>query len=407
MDLSAVPSTEWLKRMEKRAMSLECWLARAGIVPVFCHIKFVGARDWFRQEEQSKYSEGIKELVSKLVPHVAHWKNICLQLPFECLTPLFDLHEIVAPQLKVLSISHVALGRSDIWYHRFGTENDIRAKFASVKFPVGDKLRELRIDVPPFVLKTIHPWVRLEELTMTPNTTSKSMLISPNRNVFVSDALHVLRNLPNLKRCTLAIGGHQALGNHLPRAPITLPKLQKLSLHAKPLQFSAFLRAVLLPKLERFIILKCCDPKELLLFLARLTHPLTELSFVRIHGLSEDDLFHCLQLVPSLKHLHISSAVGAQVLRALTPSAPTSNSPSYLCPKLELVEFRCRNPFDGLVEMIQGRRQPLKGSLQLKKARLHLTCHELRTIASVAREAELIGRLRKCYNEGLDIKWQL
>jgi hypothetical protein len=176
--------------MKKRAMSLESWLARAGTVPIFCHIKSMGQRYWSQQGEPAQYTEGVKEIVSKLVPHIAHWKNICLQLPFECLTSLFDLHEIVAPQLKVLSISHAALGRADLWCYRFQNQYDIGAKFASVKFPVGDKLRELRVDVPPSVLKTIHPWVSLEELTMTPNNAaSRSMFISPNRNVYISDAL--------------------------------------------------------------------------------------------------------------------------------------------------------------------------------------------------------------------------
>jgi hypothetical protein len=265
--INATVIPEALKVVNKQAMLLESWLARAGSVPIFCHIKLMGTSTvyWYPQHVLQEYYSAIKEVVSKLVPHKARWQNINLQLPFECLTPpLLDKHRVDAPMLKVLSVSQVHFTTRESYGNRF-YRRETNAEFTSAAFPVGDRLREMHLDVPPAFLRIHHPWAGLEELTMVPNAASKIMMLSPNPNVSVSDALHILRRLPNLKRCTLAIGGWEhEVGDELPSAAIVMLKPQKLSLHANPNQFGAFLRAVQLPKLERFIINKHCDPRELL-----------------------------------------------------------------------------------------------------------------------------------------------
>lgn len=118
--------------------------------------------------------------------------------------------------------------------------------------------------------------------------------------------------------------------------------------------------------------------------------------------MSDDDLLSYLQQVPSLVHLHCSSPVSTRVLRALTPSVPTS-SQACLCPKLTFIELKCWRPFDTLVEMVERRwcREDEANSVcQLKTARFHLYFSQNKS----AVELELIQRLFKCHDEGLDIK---
>ena len=371
-----------------QARILEMWLARAGSVPIFCHIKYKGALNFH-----------VHHLVSKLVPHVSRWKNIHLQLPIECLTPLFAIHQVDAPLLKSLTVKHIHFGATSVLQHTPPIE--------FVRFPGGARLREMQIDIPHSCLPKLHlPWAQLEELTLTESSVRGTRIKSRNSQLTLNDALDILRRLPNLRCCTLGIG-HQLLS--VPSVPIVVPivvpRLQKLFLHAEPTQFGLFLESIILPQLEKLTIYGHCGP-ELQPFLGRSNHPIKELDFIRVCDMSADELFNCLQLVPSLTHLQCTFPVGELILRALTPSTLVDNSLSCLCPHLNFVEFRCHHPFNALAEMIEGRWESRSavGVSQLKRARLHLRC---KPDLSLTAEADLIKRLQKCADAGLDLVWSL
>ena len=390
--------------MAKQALTLECWLARTGSVPIFCHIKYAIHQVWFPDAEISDYIDAIRHLISKLVPHVSQWKNIYLQVPFRCLTPLFDIHQADAPLLTSLAVTNGFLKAYHTWqFEAFSYQNLL------TKFPVGARLRQIQIDIPTIFLRTLNlPWAQLEELTMTHTDGNRFFWLSSNVQLTLSDALDVLRRLPNLRRCTLALGS--LLEMPLPSAPIVIPKLRKLFIHAEHIAFGFFLQVVGMPKLERLIVNKYWNPPALQSFLGRANYPIKELGFVRVHNLSDDDLFNCLELVPSLTHLQCTSPVGGLVLRALTPSTIIDSSPSCLCPQLEFIELSCRRPFDPLVEMIEGRcgrSNGANGVSQLKRARLHLRNTPLISEIAMITEAGLMKRLQQCADEGLDIMWHL
>lgn len=396
LDLRAVPENQWLIAIRKQTFSLETWLTRAGTMPLFLRIEYVGSETWIGDRKLSQVSLAALTLVSKLMAHQSHWRNIHLQISFHCLYSLFEQHQIVSPTLKVLNIAHIPFSPSDRTPPAVAIPEILSAP----------NLRSLQLDIPPFGLRHLRlPWHSLVELTLMPSAPSKSKLRSPNDRVSLGDALNILQFTPNLKRCTLAIGKVDCI---IPETSVVLPDLQKLSIFARPAQFGAFLDHVVLPRLENFIIHKHCDGMKLLSFLTASAHPIKELSFVRIRDMSDDDLLSYLQQVPSLLRLHCSSGVSTNVLRALTPSTQAS-SQACLCPELIFVEFRCWRPFDALVEMteLRWRSKDCNNSVsQLKSARFHMHCWTNYTEKAVESESELFRRLQKCRDEGLDIYCQ-
>jgi hypothetical protein len=369
-------------------------------MPLFLRIEYVGSETWIREKRLSQVSFAAHTLVSKLMAHQSHWRNIHLQISFHCLYSLFEQNKIVCPTLKVLNIAHIPFSPSD------RTPPGLTAA-AIPEMLSAPSLRSLQLDIPPFGLHHLYlPWHKLVELTLMPSAPSKSKLRSPNNRVSLGDALTTLRWTPNLKRCTLAIGNTECI---IPETTVVLLDLQKLSISARPAQFGAFLDHVVLPRLENFIIHKHYDEMKLLSFLAALTHPIKELSFVRIYHLSDDKLLSYLQQVPSLLRLHCSSRVGTSVLHALTPSTETS-SQACLCPELTFIEFRCWRPFDALVNMteLRWRSKDCNNSVsQLKSARFHLHRGPNYTDKTAESESELMRRLQKCRDEGLDVLCQL
>jgi hypothetical protein len=348
------------------------------------------------ESELSELFDAIRRLVSKLVPYVSRWKNIHLQLPLYCLTPLFDIHQVDAPMLKSLAVTNVYLGGTFPWPGYASSQQTL-----SPKFPGGARLRNVQIDIPQQFLPTLQlPWAQLEELTII--QPPKTRFRFPNTNLMLSDALGMLRRLPELRRCTLGIG--RSLVITRPGTPVVVPKLQKLFIYTEPDQLDLFLQSVILPQLERLTIYKHWNRQALQSFLVRANHPIKELGFVRIRDISDDDLFNCLQLVPSLTNLQCTFPVGALVLRGLTPSAPVDDSQSCLCPRLDFVEFACRRPFDALVEMIEGRSKKSipAGVSPLKRARLHLRFQNDTTErTAIEAETEVRQRLQKCAGAGL------
>jgi hypothetical protein len=172
-----------------------------------------------------------------------------------------------------------------------------------------------------------------------------------------------------------------------------------------PVQFGLFLQAVGMPKLEKLTIYKRWSRPALQSFLSGANHPIKELGFVQIR---DDDLFNCLELVPSLTHLHCTSP--ELVLRAITHI--TDQSTSCLCPHLDFVELSCQRPFDALVEMIEGRcygrNNGASGASRLTRARLHLRGKPYINELGAETEARWIKRIQqRCDEEGLDIVWHL
>lgn len=270
----------------------------------------------------------------------------------------------------------------------------------------------LLLDVPPAALRIIQPWSHLKEIVMTPSAPRKSSAKTFNNRLSLANALDMLRKLPDLERCTLALGSYEFRYGEIPPTTnptaLVMPKLHKLSLLADFVQGGAFLEVVKTPVLERLIVHKKCDQRTLRSFLLGLKYPLKELSLVRILSMTDEDLFNCLQLVSSLKHLHCTSPVGAQTLRALTPSRSVQRDeiPTNLCPHLEFIELRCWRPFDALVDMIDARYQTLGPASRLK-VRLHLHCRPDYDEGVASNEAKLIERLQIWRDQGFDIQWQI
>lgn len=183
-----------------------------------------------------------------------------------------------------------------------------------------------------------------------------------------------------------------------------------LSLHAEPNESGGFLRITVMPKLERLTIYNKWSRLAVNSFIAQHTIPLTHLSLVRIRTLSDEKLFELLQNVPSLVHLHVSSAVGTQSLTALTPSSSGNDAVACLCPSLQFIELKCFRPYNLIVEMVERRWHSCPSVdivTQLTRARLHLHSWPDTTPGAALEDAGLVERLQECKDEGMDIKWQL
>ena len=148
----------------------------------------------------------------------------------------------------------------------------------SVKFSVGARLRKIQINLPDLFLGLLDlPWAQLEELTMTPPIRTR-FWATPNLNLDLINALDVLRRLPNLRRCTLAIDCRDEFT--LMPAPVVLPNLQNLFIYMGPVQFGLFLQAIGMPKLEKLTIYKRWSRPALQSFFSGANHPIEELGFV-------------------------------------------------------------------------------------------------------------------------------
>lgn len=402
--------TASVPRIEKQTLILQNWLPRSGTVPIFCHIRYSGRGHWyFNNQDKKRFHAALEHLVSVLVTHMSRWRNIQLELPFGDLSNLFSDGKTVsnceAPMLKDFILRHSPLELSDPW-NPWGQPTAGSSR--TFVFPPSPKFHALTIDVPSFVLKSLRlPWTQLEEISFIPSPHRKSELYTPNNYLALGDVLHLLGYLHNLKRLTLAIGTQS---HPLPNQPAVLSKLQKLSIFAGPDQFIGFFRGIILHKLERLIINKDWDKSTLVTFLSESTHPLKELSLVRIKNISDDDLFGCLQLVPSITHLHVTSPMGVGSLGALTPSKPAGDELACMCPNIEKLELRCWRPFNALVDVIERRwrsNMAIEGVARLKRVRLHLHCWPHKKQQAFLEEVELLARMQECKDQGLDIKWQL
>ena len=333
---------------------------------------------------------------------MSHWRTIQLELPFGKLGGVFTDGKTVsdrkAPMLKDFILRHSTLE----------LESGDPPPGSTFVFPSSPKLHALTIDVPGIVLNALQlPWAQLEEISFIPSPKRKSNLYTPNNFVFLGDVLHILGHLHNLKRLTLAIGTQSS---PIPDQPAVLSKLQKLSIFALPDQFIGFFRGVILHKLEQLIINKEWDKPTVMTLLSESTHPLKELSLVRIKEMTDDDLFSCLQLVPSITYLHVTSPTGAGSLAALTPSKPVGGELACMCPNIEKIELRCWRPFNLLVDLVERRWRSdmaIEGVARLKRVRLHLHCWRHTKKQAHTEEVELLARLQKCKDQGLDIQWQL
>ncbi|KIM85068.1 hypothetical protein PILCRDRAFT_817908 [Piloderma croceum F 1598] len=125
---------------------------------------------------------------------------------------------------------------------------------------------------------------------------------SPNTNLMLSDALDMLRRVPELRRCTLSIG-HSLIFTS-PGTPVVVPKLQKLFIYMEPDQLDLFFQAVISPRLERLTII---NRQALQSFLVRANHPIKELEFVRIRDMSDDDLLTAFSLSVHLQTSNVPS----------------------------------------------------------------------------------------------------
>lgn len=396
----------WHKIFKNQSLILETWLARSGSMPIYCRIKLnlqQSDRDrWMKDDAVASYTDSASQLISKLTPHIGRWKDIHLQLPFDTLMPLLYAHSTDAPLLKSLTIKHISFGGGDHW-SSFGNGDPPDLK--SAVFPAGEKLRILHLDVPDKILRIFQPWIHLEELLMLPSAVLKSENFSANDRVSFNSTMKMLRSLPNLQRCGLAIGRSR---DPTQEGPVIMPALQSLSLQAEAPECATFLRNIVTPALERLTIHQSHDARELRSFLAKLNNPLQRLSLVRVHRLLEDDLFEYLQLVPSITHFHCTSPIGSEVLNALAPSESIDDHPSCLCPRLRFMELRCWRPFDVLVSMIEARCRNYQGVSRVEKFRLHLHCRPAENEDLVdENEFGLMKRLETCRDKGFDIKWQL
>ena len=345
-----------------------------------------------------------EDLVSVLVTYMPRWRNIQIELPFTDFSNVFTGSTTAsghkAPMLKDFILRHPP--DAPLFWRRDNTSSQTHV------FPLSPKLHAMTIDVPPSVLRSLRlPWAQLEEMSLIPSPKRKSKLYTPNDYLHLGDALYILGQLHNLKRLTLAIG---TLPTSLPNQPAVLSKLQKLSVFARPQQFIGFFRGIVLHKLEQLIINKEWDKSTVMTLLSESTHPLKELSLVRIQSMTDDDLFGCLQLVPSITYLHVTSPMNTGSLAALTPSKPAGDELACVCPNIERMELRCWRPFDALVDLIERRWRSdmaIEGMARMKRVRLHLHCRPHTKQQALLEEVGLLVRLQECKDQGLDIQWQL
>ncbi|KZP21930.1 hypothetical protein FIBSPDRAFT_860091 [Athelia psychrophila] len=169
------------------------------------------------------------------------------------------------------------------------------------------------------------------------------------------------------------------------------------------------LTAMTLPALRRLRLHRQCPAPTLRSFLVGLSQPLIELSLVRIPKMTDEELFACLELIPTVTHLHITAPMGPLSLRALTPSGNSSDAQSFhcLCPNLDYIEVRCWRPFDTVVNMVEARCDAFRGEPEMLRVRLHLHSKPIYAEGTSENESALLERLERCRDRGFDMKWQL
>lgn len=353
------------------------------------------------------YTEAATNVVGKLAQYVSQWKDISLCLSVDCLQPLLELQGTEAPFLQSFCLSHIAFGSPDYWTSSWrGNMKVPDISIVPLTIQPGPKLRVLRLDIPQDTLRLAPFWTELEELIMVPSPSRRSQ----HRPYFTgAAALKMLCQFPQLKRCTLSVTDHPwspPVEEEL--EPLTMSQLTMLSLQAST---TPLLQALTLPALRRLKLHRKCDVPTLRSFLAGLSQPLVELSLVRIPEMTDDELFSCLELIPTVTHLHITAPVGPLSLRALTPSDNGSDSDASslpcLCPDLDYIEVRCWRPFDALVDMVEARCDAFRRKPRTLRVRLHLHSKPIYAEGASENEAGLLGRLERCRDRGFDVKWQL
>lgn len=372
-----VRPTLWIRMMEKHASALQTWLERAGNLPLYVRINYTDVT-----HSSTRYfddwSPAAANVVSKLVPHRFHWKDIRIEMPSYCLAPIFETQQSPSPLLESLAIMDW------MW-----AQNRPVPRLSTFKLGETIRLRRCALTIPEFVLESLDfPWVQLRELNIGARDSS---------GLSLGCALRALQRCPNLKRFMFAVSNG---GGRAPDSIVEASQLKRLHIRPVTTQASNFLGAVNLPRLRKLIVQNYWNEQELLSFFARGVHLLEELVFKDAYDdLRDDELIGYLQYLPSLKRLS-TSRTGTAVFLALTPSDSGDGSPSCLCPHLEFLDIKHIFSVEGLSEMVELRWQGGQSDSMSQLKHVRLSFHD-----EAQAMVEVLNRLRKCCDEGLNLEW--
>lgn len=392
----------WRRCMERHARILETWLSWAGAMQVRVSISYgmvrVAEDDKEGEFRVKEWMEAAKSVVAKLVPHAGHIRTVRLYMPIQCMTPIFD-KKLAFPVLRSLLIKHVEFGRMEL--------DSLPYPRA---FPLGRAkvFHRATISFPSSIWHTLDlPWHHLTSLYL-----AHDYSIYRRSTLSLGDALELLqRSRAHLRTFVLAI--NDDIGG-VPESRIVVPFLKTISIKTSISQLGAFLSAVEVPALEKLTIRGERNQSELLAFFYRLQNPLKELVFQRSWDLLDTELTLYLQRLPLLKRLSTGCTLGARMIRDLTPDTSTDESLNCLCPRLEYMYITNRRPTEALVEMVEKRWR----TGELKAVRLDLLDDDddedyegdpvdEQLDGDEKNEEVLMARLQKCFDEGLQIKWDI
>ncbi|KAJ6561605.1 hypothetical protein B0H19DRAFT_1142190 [Mycena capillaripes] len=337
-------------RLQQMSVAVETWLTRSSVLPLSITLAVSAACE--------SGSDNVATMIDVLASFSSRWKHVKLTLsPRTILTPLTNLDPSDVPILESIAFTSVGGGSWQNlvtpleipWraFNFFRTPSIRSASFASL----GGNFLALTL-----------PWPLLHSLTFT----AGSLKDASSFHLTTTFALVILRQCPNLTRCTICLTPDRTTVSgdpETPPPPILLAHLTDFTVdnreHSQINVVSMF-RALRVPALQRF---EYNGPKYgggqlpfISLFSA--IHTLESLT-LDIKGLACEAFTHCIELLPALTRLRLvndgdydpwstphqrehaySPATANDLLRVLTPDLRVSEE--CFCPFLTRLEVvRC------------------------------------------------------------------
>lgn len=315
--------------IQRRCKMLRTWLERSGShLPLDVDIRCSGEAWGGRVNWQSEASR----LVFALLPYSVRWRSLILHLSNSSLSPLWEA--MMKPLPKLVRLILADQDPTERFRHPASPKPNIQ------NIP---QLRQLSLTLQSFDTYDCVPWNHLTSMSLMGSAFS------------LIEAAAALKQCINLKDCSLDLGNFTR--PPLQFDPIVLPHLERLDFVASSvLDLQDLFSMLSLPQLQQLTIMEGWDVSAVVSFLSRLSNPLKSFSLEsQIFDIPQMQLLQCLQAVPALVSLSISSVVEDEVICALTPSgAPEA---LHICPQLKSLRIKVAENYDEvkLAAMIEGR----------------------------------------------------
>lgn len=376
----------WENVMQSRIMSMHMWISRTKALPISLTLEH--PRGSLIQRD------ALMSLDTEILTLASRIRELALSFSPLALSTLLTFAQSPLPHLR-----HLQLHNSN---QLPSNDNPSPLQLHDAPSLCSLSIAWSSLDTTQFIV----PWNQLTQLSLQYDA-------SPFWNPVHNNYLVVLRQCPNLTSCSLGIGATIIDIDPDVVVPVTLPKLESMSirLFCQTPYVHHFFDQLHAPKLQTFEIQNVSlalgsfiGQTESLPFISRSADTLENLSFDRI-DISNAEILLCISQLPQLTRLRFLPCpvrLDHELVNGLISRTGASQGSS-ICPRLKSLSLRCSSgvSVDRLAELVESR---CNGSPKLEEFCLQIATSGYGRDRRDQQIEELGGRLNQFVEQGLKLQ---